>query len=82
MLAGLFKAPTGDPLIDGGIWKPKQDDGKRIKLRVPAGVGTTIYGGNTGRRYQIDGDGCIDMAPEDANHLALRSWERVAAPIE
>jgi hypothetical protein len=63
---------TGDPLIDRGIWAPKKDDGSRVRLRMPAGV-STVYSGHTGRRYQIDEDGCIDMAPENANYLALRS---------
>jgi predicted phage terminase large subunit-like protein len=67
---------TGDALIDRGIWKPKQDDGQRVRLRVPAGI-STVYGGHTGRRYQIDGDNCVDLAKEDADHMALRSWERI-----
>jgi hypothetical protein len=57
--------PTGDLLIDGGVWAPKKDDGARVKLRSPNGAGTG-HGGRTGRRYQTDGDGIVEMAPEDA----------------
>jgi phage terminase large subunit-like protein len=78
-LYGNGQPPTGDALIDAGILKPKTDNGKRVRLRVPAGAGTTIYGGNTGRRYQTDADGIVEMTKEDADHLALRSWERVFA---
>jgi hypothetical protein len=69
---------TGDALIDRGIWKPKQDDGQHVKLRVPAGI-STVFGGFSGRPYQADGDGIVEMSKEDADHLALRSWERVFA---
>jgi hypothetical protein len=67
---------TGDRWIDRGIWKPAQDDGKRIKLRAPPGI-STVYGGHTGRRYQTDADGIVEMTKEDADHQALKAWERV-----
>jgi hypothetical protein len=76
-LYGENLAPaTGDPLIDRGIWKPAQDDGKRVKLRVPPGI-STVFGGETGAKYQADADGVVEMSPKDAGHMSLRSWERV-----
>jgi hypothetical protein len=59
---------TGDALIDRGIWKPEQDSGARVRLRAPVGI-STVFGGRTGRRYQIDGDNCVEMTREDADHL-------------
>jgi hypothetical protein len=58
-------APTGDSWIDRGVLKPKAD------------AGTTVYGGETGAKYQADADGAVEMSPKDAAHLSLRSWERV-----
>jgi hypothetical protein len=69
-------APTGDRWIDQGILKPKAE-GQKVKLRVPPGCGTTVFGGETGAVYQADGDGIVEMTKEDADHLSLRSWERV-----
>jgi hypothetical protein len=71
LLYGEYLAPTGDALIDRGIWNPKQDHGKPVKLRVPAGI-TTVFGGETGAKYQADADGVVEMSPKDAGHMSLR----------
>jgi hypothetical protein len=42
----------------------------------------SLFGGHTGRQYQADGDGIVEMTKEDADHLALRSWERFSMPHE
>jgi Terminase RNaseH-like domain len=76
-LYGENLAPaTGDRWIDNGLLKPTQDNGARVKLRAPAGTGT-VYGCTSGKAYQVDGDGVVSMLPEDPNHHALKSWERV-----
>jgi hypothetical protein len=71
-LYGNDQTPTGDILFDNRLLKPKQDDGARARLRVPAGT-STVFGGTTGRRHYVDA-GIVAMAPEDASHFALRTW--------